>query len=256
MMSKEQKKTGDESDKKTEAEKITALEAELAKMKADSAAKAKYEANLKAEEEAKVKKAAEDKEKEELERESNLADALNKAMNEESKGLSEDDELTPKQLLGIVGDAVAKANEASSKLVLKKVTDLVAETNKGVQGTQQALIELITNLSVEKVNDKYKDFGDYKDDVRQIMGATNGLSLDQAYLLAKAQKGEGQPKQEQVETERPFTQDNSMVEVMRPTDYTRESGSKSEAVQLTGRRAFNAAVDAGIDKVLARKTRP
>jgi len=89
------------------------------------------------------------------------------------------DELPPKQLL---------------KLIEQQITNTITPLMEEVQ-TLKVLRE------IDKCEAKYPDFWDYEEDLRQIAMSNPMLTIEQAYQLAKAGKGEkGEDKEKETST--------------------------------------------------------
>jgi len=213
-------------------------------------------------EESKAQQAAERLQKEQaaLEQEADLRKTLSQAFPQRSAKSDDDDGtegLKLSEVTGVMADAVGKAIDAQSKLILSKVGEMMKRTtgelDNKISGTQQALIKLVAGLSVDQAKGQYKDFDEFAPDIRELLSKTQGLSPEDAYLLAKARKASKTPSQQETETERPsqsMLPSSSRDNV--PENEEPEEGEQGDH-QLSARKVFRDAVSKAIDKQLAAR---
>ena len=125
--------------------------------------------------------------KEEADLRKTLKDMLPPASSQPVDEFSQPKELSQKELLGIMAEAVAKASEAQSKLLMSEVSKLVRGSDEKITRTQKAVVDLLAMVDVGRARSQFADFDTYKEDVGEIMQRTN-LDSTEAYLLAKARR--------------------------------------------------------------------
>jgi hypothetical protein len=90
------------------------------------------------------------------------------------------DKLSPRQVLAL---SIEKAKEAVEAELLPKYQDQMRKMG-------QSLSDVLAVLELQEVEKKHSDFGEYRDDIRKILETSaTPLTIEQAYLLAKAGKG-------------------------------------------------------------------
>lgn len=205
-------------------------------------------------EETKLQQAADQLKKEQaaLEEEANLRKSLSQAF--PMQKLSDDqDSLKPDQMISIMGDAVGKAIDAQTKLVLSKVSEMMKQNTSSldskITGTQEALIKLMAGLSINEAKSQYKDFDEFSPDISKILSSTQGLSPEDAYLLAKSRKASQTPSQRQVETERP----NEGIQPLSRRETSSREESDQDQPKASAKSIFQEATRKAIDKILAAR---
>lgn len=90
------------------------------------------------------------------------------------------DKLSNRQLLAL---AIDKATEAVKSEILPAYQNQMKQLG-------QSLSDVLAVLELQEVEKKYSDFNDYRDDTRKILEtSTTPLTIEQAYIQAKAGKG-------------------------------------------------------------------
>lgn len=186
-----------------------------------------------------------------LEEEANLRKTLGTAFPTEFTRKPDDDEGEPKlnqqQMISIMGEAVGKAIDANSKLLQSKFAEIIRTRDEKLDATQNALVKLMANMSVNEARSVYPDFDTYREDIAKVLQATPGLSPDDAYLLAKARKSSSQPGPNVIETERPHT-------AISRTDEHASPRESDESRPRNARRDLREAIGAAIDKTIAARS--
>jgi hypothetical protein len=159
--------------------------------------------------------------------------------------------LDQKQMISIMGEAVGKAMDANTKLIETKMAKILNDRDNKIDETQKALIGLMANMSVNEARSVHKDFDEYKTEVRDILGRVTGLSPEEAFLLAKAQKQSSQPEPNVMSSERPH---NAVVRSETHGSSPREQYEEPTR-PVSSRRRFQDACSAAIDKVIAARAR-
>jgi hypothetical protein len=212
-------------------------------------------------EEQRLEKEAEEARKAEaaLEEDANLSALLKGAFHGKNVNQQSDDpdgtpgELSQKELVEVMGDAVAKAIDANTKLILGKVHEIAKGSDEKIAGTQKALLGMIAKMNVNDARSKHTDFDVYKDEIASIASKTNGLTAEDMYLLAKAKASSSVPGATQLESERP---DSIVSRSADPDDQDfpmdRLRGGDDDK-PYNPRQEFADGCNKAIDKVLAAR---
>ncbi len=164
----------------------------------------------------------------------------------------ESPQLNQKEMLDVMGEVVGNAIEANTKLILNKVGALIKGSDEKLAGTQKALIGLMSHMSVTETKNNHKDYDVYKEDIADIMSKTNGLSVEQAYVLAKAQKQEKVPGREKIESERPdrYASRSHDYDERDYNEHHEEKQERRDDLPRNPRNEFRKGVSDAIDRVL------
>jgi len=204
---------------------------------------AKEETKLQAE--ANALKQEEDSLREEADLRKTLKDMLPATSSDE---LGNAQELSQKDMMEVMADAVGKSAEAQAKLIMSEVGKMVQGTDDKILRTQKALVEVMAGLDVNQTRSQFEDFDTYREEIAGIMGRTN-LSTKEAYLLAKASKESLAPSKD-THSERPN---------QAPVSHPREPSARGEEQEdryekpRNPRAAFKKAASEAIDKLLAER---
>jgi hypothetical protein len=219
----------------------------------------------KLEEEAKALKEQEEALAKETDLRSILKDAFPKTPVRES---ADDDfsqqnpSLSQHEMLEVMGEVISKAIHANSQLILNKVGALVKGTDDKIEGTQKAVLGLMSHISVGEAKSKHNDFDAYQDDIVEIMKKTSGLSPEDAYTLAKARRSATVPGRDHMESERPdttvsrsYSYDDRLETRGDGLDYDDRQDRRSRDNDLppNPRREYREVCNAAIDKVIANR---
>lgn len=192
-------------------------------------------------------------EEEALREEADLRKTLKDMLPERQSSSRSDDftgenELSQKEMLAIMAEAVGKASEAQGKLILGEVSKLVQGTDDKINRTQKALVDMLAMADVSQTRADCPDFDLYKDDIKAIMGRTN-LSSKEAYWVAKGQKESLSPPGSS-ESERP-----SLPPANAPFEPGAPSGEEAPRYPAlrNPRQAFKNAAYEAIEQVIAQR---
>ncbi len=165
-------------------------------------------------------------------------------------------QLSQKELIDVMGEVISKSIDANSQLILNQVSTLMKSSDEKIAGTQKALVGLMSHISVSETKGNHSDYDVYKEDIADIMSKTNGLSIEQAYVLAKAQKTEKTPGRDQIETERPDSLVSRSYDYDDRGDFDRQDDRDNRKdAPRNPRKDFRAGVSAAVDKVIAARSR-
>ena len=164
------------------------------------------------------------------------------------------DQLTNKEIIDVIATAVEGSLDARGKQFNQILEARVGDLAKQITNTQKAIMQVATTIDVKEVKSVHKDFDTYQKDAAIIMQDNPGISVERAYLLAKAEAAAKVPPKEELDRERPDTSvsrssiDNS-VNVIERNDRRKSSASERK----TGIAGIRSIIDAGIDTVQARR---
>lgn len=183
-----------------------------------------------------------------LEEEANLRRVLGDAWNAKTKEAPEGQDLDQKEMISVMAEAVGKAVDANTKLILGKVDGMIKGVDGKITGTQKALVELMAMRSIEDARSEFRDFDEHKVEISEILGQTRGLSPEDAYILAKGRKASKVPDQKTAESEKPNTA---------PSALSRRESSSSKGDEdfdfSSPRKVFKDALSKAIDKHLSAR---
>jgi len=188
--------------------------------------------------------------KEALEQEVSVKEALNLVDSDQVETL------TNKELLNLVAEAVEKSNEAKSNYYESLMEEKIEQLNKQVSTTQNAILGIATAIDIKEVKTKHSDFDKYQDDVSAIMQNTPGISVEDAYLLAKARVSSKTPLGKNVDREKPDSAitrsaNDKLADVIERREKQKNSASQSYPKQ--GIVNFRDILNSSLDKVLAER---
>jgi len=213
--------------------------------------------NLLSEEEKRLEQEAERirQNEEALKQETDIARILNEALKEEPSQKEQSEELSQKDLVGIMADTVGKALDAQSKLTMGEMDKKLVESNKQIAAMQKVMIDFLSGMSVERARSQYKDFDKYSAAAQKIHASHPTLTPEQAYKLAKAEEESKQPSKDELETEKPT--EPPQWNPGRPFSTSRGSAGSEETGAIEGnpRQRFRQELSSAIDDYLAHKSK-
>ncbi len=186
---------------------------------------------------------------------------LLKGTPEEKQGTTMDD-MTPSQIIDVVGEAVDKTTTAQNAQFAKVLKDSGARTGEEMKAIKDVVTQIIAKLNVDAARGKYKDFDALSPKVREVMSKYPGIEIEDAYVLAKGKIAGKNPPAKKVETERPDTSmsrmntdekdDDSAMEKADRAAARKESEQKAMSSSRSG-RSFRQMAEDAYDKVKARQ---
>ena len=212
------------------------------------------------EEEMRLAKEAEalKKNEEALRQEADIAKILNEALKTEpAKKASEDEpeEISQKELAGIIAETVGKALDASSKLTIGEMDKKLQASNVQLAAMQKVMVELLSGLSVNQARSQHPDFDKYREAASKIHQEHPTLSPEMAYQLAKAQAESIQPDKDKIESEKPGEPPAWSPDTPFSTSRGSESSEEKHQAEGNSRQRFRKEVSTAIDNILARRSR-
>jgi hypothetical protein len=175
----------------------------------------------------------------------------------ETLGLVEGDkieQLTNRELVNIIADAVDKTSNAKAQQFNKLVEEKVEKLNQQIAATQKGVMSIATAMDVSAVKAKHKDFDEFHKEAAIIMQEVPGISVERAYKLAKAEAAAKVPPRENLERERPDSvisrsEDDRIAEVVERRERQKAGASETRR-GIPGVRDI---ISAGIDRTLAQR---
>ena len=164
------------------------------------------------------------------------------------------EQLTNRELVDIVANAVETSIEAKSKQLANTIEGKIGDLSSQLIGTQKAVMSIATTIDAKDVANKHSDFDKYQKAAATIMQDTPGISVERAYLLAKAEAAAELPAKNELERERPNNViSRSHVDNTADTDERRERQGTSASKRKTGTAGIRDIINAGIDKVMSER---
>jgi len=161
---------------------------------------------------------------------------------------NDENELSQKEFANVMAEALEKTTAANTALILKEVAKKVGTTDVQIGELKNVMTNLLAGISVGQAKSKHKDFDVYAEDASAILKATQGLSPEDAYLLAKVRKASTQPDKDALASERP-----TEAVTVRDSNATRVPEQHENVQQLSSRSIFKKAVSDAIDKQVAKR---
>ena len=175
------------------------------------------------------------------------------------KARADIDELTPSQMLDIIGEAVDKTSVAQAAQTRKVIEAALAKTAEETKAIKGVVGQIIAKLNVDAARSKFEDFDEVTPKVREILDTYPGLEVEDAYILAKGRLAGQAPPAKKTETERP---DSHLTRTNLARD---ESSAMSKAERAAAKREedvmkpsasgrnFRSLVEAAAEKVLTAR---
>jgi len=159
------------------------------------------------------------------------------------------EELSNKQLLDVIADAVEKSQDARDsqlKIVLQEATKPFEEK---IVGVQKAVMQMVAVQGVKDVQARFTDFDEYREDIASVMQQIPGITVERAYLIAKTEKAGHVAPAKKIESERPNRP------LTRPgASAVKEivNNKREEIVNDGSITSFRSALAAGVNKAITR----
>ena len=165
--------------------------------------------------------------------------------------------LTNKELINVMVDAIEKSSDARTKQIESAVSGNITEVRQQVALTQKAIVKLATAIDVKDVKNQNPELNKYDQDAAEIMQGNPGMSVADAYLLAKAKAASKEPDAKNTARERPdSTTSRSGNDRVAEAEERREKQRASASENRQGRsgvRGIRSIIDAGVDRVLSAR---
>jgi hypothetical protein len=165
--------------------------------------------------------------------------------------------LTNKEIIDVMVDAIDKTSDARTKQLESAVSGNIDQIRQQVALTQKAIVKLATAIDVKDVKNQNPDLNKYDQEAAVIMQGNPGMSVADAYLLAKAKSAEKEPPAKNTDRERPDSttsrsEDERIAEVVERRERQRASASETRRGR-SGVKGVRSIIDAGIDRTLAER---
>ncbi len=197
----------------------------------------------------------EQKDNEELEDNSDFQKMLKDSESkEDEKGFND---LTNNELLEVISGAFNSTLDARMKSVDSGFNSKLKSIVESGDATKKAVLSMIAKTNVDRTISGHADFDQFREATKSEMTRYPGIDIEDAYILAKAKEVAKLPPKTELETERP---DATMAPLNTSRFDSRENkGHQSDRGNeyLGGQHGladFRTFADAGIDKVLAKRT--
>lgn len=180
---------------------------------------------------------------------------LRKALGE--TGSDRFEQLTNRELIDVMVDAIDKSSDARTKQIEAAVGGTINDVKQQIALTQKAIIKLATAIDVKDVKGQNPELSQYDKEAGEIMQGNPGMSVADAYLLAKARSASKEPPANNTDRERPDStttrsEDDRLAEVIERRERQRSSASEERSGR-SGVRGVRSIIDAGVDKILSER---
>ena len=173
---------------------------------------------------------------------------IKKALHKEGVDI---DDLTPSELLSIVGDAFEQAIDAKATLAIQSGDEKVSQLHDKLTKIENYLISKEASEGVRSARSKFKDFDDYKEDISKLFEQYPGISPTDAYVLAKSRKAGDVPPKSQMDSERP---DNAVTRTEQFSTVKRNVDSSNDDSAVKTRRQLRELISSGVEKAIAARS--
>lgn len=166
--------------------------------------------------------------------------------------------LTNKEMIDVMVSAIESTSEARSTQITQTFDDKLGALTTDLSNAQKAIMSIATTMDMKTTKDNHPDFDKYQQDAGVIMQNNPGMSVKDAYLLAKAREVEQSPSKENTDRERPDTtvsRSNSELadSINERRNRQKDSASERHDSKKRGIVGARSIIDAGIDAVHARR---
>jgi hypothetical protein len=201
------------------------------------------------------------KRKQELDRGVDLSSLLDGIVNDASANSDDKyDQLKPRQVIDVMSTAFETAIEANNRKIKEELGTGTSEITQQLTGLQQAVMALLANQGIAQAKSQFNDFDQYRPAIAEVIKQYPGLSMEDAYVLAKGRSAGKTPPANVVATERP---DSSAT---RPTNRAVNTNATDDPMAVIAARgraqregspvsggiaSFRSIVSAGLDRALA-----
>lgn len=173
------------------------------------------------------------------------------------------EQLTNRQMIDVITKSVDKAISNQKSAAMFMIDDAVKADREKVTRLEKATISLLSGLAAQQVRGKYSDFGNYEKDIPSIQQNYPGISIEDAYHLAKSRKTSDLPGKGNMDTEKPesFATSRGSESRRSTTDDYAEIASRGrrsapkgdEQSSASGIVGFRSFLDEAIDSVLGNE---
>ena len=164
---------------------------------------------------------------------------------------SDIDDLSNKELVNIIADAVDSAIDGRLKLAESAMVKQLDITNQSVNHMKKAMIDQFRLGRLNSAKEKYDDFDDLQSKIIEAINRNPSLDPEDAYFIVKGKMSGEVPNRRHTESERP----NSYA-TDRDDSHRETSTRRSDDRPVGGSRgSFRDIMNKGIDKVLEGRKR-
>lgn len=166
------------------------------------------------------------------------------------------EDLSNKELLDIVGEAVDTAMEANTEIATSKLARPLEELSNKINGISKFLLEKEVAGGLASARDTFPDFDKYKDDISEVFKAHPDLSPKEAYILAKAEKIDDEPPQHATDSEKPISLTTRSEAAQAAYDKAKKTVKidiDTNTTKLSSRRQFRQSLSDIADRVISKK---
>ncbi len=164
------------------------------------------------------------------------------------------DTLTNKEIIDVMAQTVDTALTARQKQLNQVLENRIGDLASEISKTQKAIMNVATTIDIRDVKSKHEDFDNYQKEAAIIMQDTPGISVERAYLLAKAEAAAKVPPKKELDREKPDTTvTRSAADRTAEVEERRERQRTSASERKVGIAGVRDIIDAGIEKILSQR---
>ncbi len=162
------------------------------------------------------------------------------------------EDLSNKEVLEIVADAFDTAIDANTKIAVSEMSKPLDDINSKLNNLQKYLLQKEAATGVEAAKAKFGDFDDYKEGVSKVLEMYPGIAIEDAYVLAKADKAKDVPPKGEMESEKPISlatrAENAQTNYDKAQDKEREKSNDKPSRVASFRNSLSVAAERIISK--------
>jgi hypothetical protein len=110
--------------------------------------------------------------------------------------------LSKKQLVEVMCNAMEDALCKQQEVMKKDITKSFEPSIKKLDDVERLAMKMVASMSISDIRSKYKDFDQHKESVGKTLERYPGMSIEDAYILAKSKTAGSVPPAKQMETEK------------------------------------------------------
>ncbi len=163
------------------------------------------------------------------------------------------DDLSNKEMLEVMAEAVDTAIGANTKLATSEMVKPLSEITERLDKMQTYLLQKEASSGIEKARSDYKDFDDYNEEISNIFNMYPGIKVDDAYILAKGHKVGNEPPQKEIESEKPINLGTRAANAQKRHDDRVEKIRKEGGGGVSKVRSLRSSIHSAVDRVIANR---
>lgn len=250
-------KSNKEKTKTVETQAVTALQEQISELTSEmKSMKGQHQKELE-QREAQIRKEVEDKaakESAQLEADQDIKSLLAMDTNgkaSDDEGLGAEKELNADDILDVVATAFDTAINAKMRIMEDKMSKMADSSTAETKKLQTYLLQREAKAQVDIARTKFFDFDDYKEDIGEIL-KTSGVSVEDAYILAKGRKAKEVPSKSETDSEKPTNLEHRIDLASQRREKRKNTHQEHDS--SSGRSNIRHLLREAVDRVQAEKT--